>query len=112
MVLNDWRILVPRSFLLLAVSMTIPSTAYPGPQRSASASSVRDAAPAAPKSEYEEFLESVELLTKPLSEVIATVAVLFAAFQYRQTVRTRHAEWLLSMFESFCVMAARPTDTV
>jgi hypothetical protein len=56
---------------------------------------------AAAKSPYQVFLEDVELLTKPLSEVIATLAVVFAALQYRQSVRTKHAEWLLSLFKSF-----------
>jgi hypothetical protein len=55
----------------------------------------------APSVKQRDVVEYVELVTKIVSELAAACAAVFAAYQFRHNVRTRHAEWLFSLFERF-----------
>lgn len=44
---------------------------------------------------------AIETITRIISTAVTAAAALFAAFQYRRNVRTKRAEWLLSLFERF-----------
>jgi hypothetical protein len=86
-----------RRVLLLAILGSVFSPLPSEAQLSANMLSAQNTLPTASKS----LPEVAELYMKPLSELVAVIAVGVAAYQYRRAVTTRHAEWLLSLFQSF-----------
>lgn len=46
-------------------------------------------------------LAQAEIWLKTGTEIVAVAAAVFAYFQFRSNVRTRRAEWLLSLYERF-----------